>query len=87
MSLLPRPRDRRIDADREQSRTRRRELVAQLSAPLRSFFLTESGSAGLHGGSSGTPIWAWIAGGAALVGALGVLILRPQAPPPFGRRS
>jgi len=39
------------------------------------------------GGSSGTPIWAWIAGGAALVGALGVLILRPQAPPPFGRRS
>ena len=47
MSLLPRPRDRRLDADREQSRTRRREFIAQLSAPLRSFFLTESGSAGL----------------------------------------
>jgi Na+/H+ antiporter NhaA len=46
MALLPRPRAR-IDADREQSRTRRRELIAQLSAPLRSFLLTESGSAGL----------------------------------------
>ena len=47
MALLPRPRARRLDADREQSRTRRRELIAQLSAPLRSFLVTESGSAGL----------------------------------------
>ncbi len=47
MALWPRTRIRRVDAGREQSRTRRRELIAQLSAPLRSFLLTESGSAGL----------------------------------------
>jgi len=38
---------RRDDAGEQQTRTRRRELIAQLSAPLRSFLVTESGSAGL----------------------------------------
>jgi Na+/H+ antiporter NhaA len=35
------------DSGDQQSRTRRRELVAQVSAPLRRFLVTESGSAGL----------------------------------------
>jgi Na+/H+ antiporter NhaA len=38
---------RRDDAGVQETRTRRRELIAQLSAPLRSFLVTESGSAGL----------------------------------------
>ena len=66
-TLAPRRRD---EAGAQQSRTRRRELIAQLSAPLRSFLVTESGSAGLLLGATALALlWAnspWSSGYEAL---------------------